>query len=316
MSVDNIEFEGLEFRINSDVELKSDSEDKIKNEEACCDNPNIIIYRGIYVCNNCGMVKGPTYSTQGPRVFSAEDVKNKRKTEPYYNDTGYRTLISRSKVDIYGYPIKNKVRLKYLKLAKIQKSITNSYERNMMVASPKFGHIYSALGLSRAVIQEADNIYKKVLNEKLTTGRSINQLVAACVYIAVRLLDLPRTIEEVAEASHISVKKVSRNYRLVVRELKINIHPQEIPPFISRFGEELQLPGKYQVEAIELFQLAKENGLIATGDPKSYAAAAIYIVMKQYKEYKVNQKEIADIAYISDVTLRKKIRKIRSVACS
>jgi transcription initiation factor TFIIB len=262
------------------------------------------------------VVKGPIYTNMGPRTFSAEDIEKKKMNEPNYGDMGYRTLISNPNVDYYGYPLKAKARARYYRLAKIQKSITNSYERNILVGGAKFSQITSALGLTRQAIQEANMIYKKVLEKKLTTGRSIDQLVAACIYIAIRLFDLPRTLEEVSEAAQISEKKIGRNYRLILCELKINLNPQKIPTFISRFGDELKIPSKYQVEAIQLFDNAKDNGLIVRGDPKSYAGAAIYIVMKKHKEIKVNQKEIAEISFISDVTLRKKMNQIKKMAGS
>ena len=315
LSVDNINYEEYEIRINSDSEL-SDRTQKLNKEDSCCENPNIILYRGIYVCDKCGIVRGPKFSMLGSRIFSTEDIENKRTNEPFYKDTGYRTLISISRVDIHGFPLKSKTRLKYLKLAKIQKSITNSYERNIMVANPRFGQITSALRLSRSVINESHNIYSKVLKGKLATGRSIEQLVAACIYVAIRVLNLPRTLEEVSKAAQISEKNVSRNYRLILNELGIKLKPQEIPPFISRFGDELEIPSHYQVDAINLFKNAKNNGLIISGDPKSYAAAAIYIIMKRYKEYKINQREVAKISYISDVTLRKKMNLIKNLAGS
>ncbi|MHA1269964.1 MAG: transcription initiation factor IIB [Candidatus Helarchaeota archaeon] len=288
----------------------------INNEDKCCENPNIIVYRGIYVCNNCGIVKGPQYSMSGVRTFSSEDIKNKRINEPFNNDRGYRTLISNTNVDIYGVPLNSKARIKYAKLAKIQKSITNTYERNMMVANPKFSQISSSLRLSKQIIREANSIYKKVVNMKLTTGRSIEQLVAACIYIAIRLSDLPRTLEEITEASQIDAKKIAKNFRLILKELGIQLRPQEIPPFISRFGDELNIPSQYQIEAINLFNTARKNGLVVSGDPKSYAAAAIYIVMKKYKSFKINQSLISRISFISDVTLRKKMNEIKNLACA
>ncbi|MHA1309807.1 MAG: transcription initiation factor IIB [Candidatus Helarchaeota archaeon] len=312
---EDLEYKNMEFRINTDIEFKPD----IKSsdfDEKCCDNPNIILYRGIYVCENCGVVKGPMLSMSENRIFSADDIKNKRINEPFYNNHGYRTLISNNNMDIFGYPLSVKNKIKYAKLAKIQKSITNSYERNIMVANPKFGQISAALRLPKQVIREANRIFKVVLSKRLTTGRSIDQLVAACIYIAIRLLDLPRTLEEITYASQIDEKKIAKNYRLILNELDINLPPQKIPPFISRFGDELKIPSQYQIEAINLFENAKKHGLIVSGDPKSYAAAAIYIVMKKYKEYKVNQSKIAKISFISDVTLRKKINEIKNTACS
>ncbi|MHA1231554.1 MAG: transcription initiation factor IIB [Candidatus Helarchaeota archaeon] len=301
------------------LSLKEDQKvnlSSIDDDDNCCENPNIIIDRGIYVCSNCGIVKGPTYSMSGARTFSAEDIKNKKINEPYYNDTGYRTLISNPNVDIYGSPLGAKARQKYAKLAKIQKSITNSYERNILVANPIFGRISADLRLSKQAVHEAHNIYKKVLLKKLTTGRSINQIVAACIYIAIRKLNLPRTLEEVAIAAQLEEKKVAKNYRLIVRELGIKLNPQEVLPFISRFGDELNIPSHYQMEAINLFKKARGHGMNINGDPKSYAAAALYIVMKKYKQYKINQNRIAQISYISDVTLRKKMNEIRNAACS
>ena len=77
------------------------------------------------------------------------------------------------------------------------------------------------LSLTDAVIEKAAYIYRKAIDKKLVKGRSIQGLVAACVYAACRDTETPRTLDNVADGINIRRKDVARCYRLVFRELDL-----------------------------------------------------------------------------------------------
>ncbi|TFF84154.1 hypothetical protein EU523_01800, partial [Candidatus Heimdallarchaeota archaeon] len=81
---------------------------------------------------------------------------------------------------------------------------------------------------------------------------------------------------------------------------------------IFRFSNNLDLPMEIQKRAIEMLQTATKNGLQRTGkDPKGLAAACIYIAAKEGSMRKT-QSTVADVAKITEVTLRSRSKQIKS----
>ena len=216
-------------------------------------------------------------------------MKYKKRTEACYTDLGYRTIID-PRFDVYGEILEAKTRMKFLKLARIQKSITNTYERNISVSSPILTTIVSHLQLPSIIAVQSMNLFKKVIEKGLTRGSSVKNLMLACIYIAIRKNNLPRTLEELEEVSEVSKKTIGKYFRKLQKELNIKLEPIDVEPFIDRFGNNLGLPMKLQNEAKNILKVAKDNGLLIGGDPKGFAGAVLYIVAKKSKELKINQK--------------------------
>jgi len=74
----------------------------------------------------------------------------------------------------------------------------------------------------------------------------------------------------------------------------------------------LNLPMNIQKCAIDMLRKASENGLKRTGkDPKGLAAACIYIAAKDGSIRKT-QSLVADVAKITEVTLRSRAKQIKN----
>jgi transcription initiation factor TFIIB len=286
-------------------------EDKFRSKEEdpyydCCDQPDIITYRGIYVCRNCAIVFGPEVVDSPQRAFSPEEIEKKRIQEPVYTNIGPRTLINVKKES------KNKVL--FYRLAKINKSVSSTFERNLTVAQPKLLRLISQLGIPPSIMSAALKIYSKAVQNHLTTGRSIDNLVAAAVFIACRLRGLPRTIEEISEVANIPLKILAKNYRLILRELKLQIRPLSAKYFLERFASELKLTIDVQNRAQEILDNIEQSSTIVGKDPKGLAAAALYVAIRDLgrKEHR-SQTQISQVAHISEVTLRNRVRNIKCV---
>ena len=78
-----------------------------------------------------------------------------------------------------------------------------------------------------------------------------------------------------------------------------------------RFGNDLDINIKTQTKAADLLYESRKNGLRAMGkDPKGLAAAALYMSCKIEGE-KRTQAQIAEIARITEVTLRTRVKQIK-----
>ncbi len=302
------------------IENKEKSYTKEKNPEEdywdCCDNPDVRPYRGIYVCRNCGVVHGPVIIDAPRRAFTQQEIESRRRSEPVFTDFGPRTVVPKSGIDMSGTSLSPKQKQKYWRLSKIQRSVTTTFERNLSIAQPKLLNQASMLGLPRTVTEEALRIYKKAVRAKLTMGRSIDSLVAASIYAAIKIHGLPRTLNELSKVTQIPVKTIAKSYRLLAQYIEEST-PKELgdlkTKYIVRFGQDLKLSPAVQKRAIELLKLAEEGGMVLTGkNPKGLASAALYLAAKELGEPR-SQFEISKISSISEVTLRNRAKNIKQI---
>ena len=99
--------------------------------------------------------------------------------------------------------------------------------------------------------------------------------------------------------------------REVLPDLNLRYQPISAESLVFRFGNELALPMKIQKHALNMLKEASRNGLKRTGkDPKGLAAACIYIAAKNGSIRKT-QSNVADIAKITEVTLRSRAKQIK-----
>ncbi len=281
----------------------------------CCDNPSIEARDGNKVCLNCGIIFERTFVGNERRAYTIEEIQNRRRTEPRWRDFGPRTMLPTTKTDSKGKSIGPKEQALFSRLSKIQNSLISSIERNFWEAKPKLKMLTSKLNIPEYIAETAWKIYSIVARKKLTMGRSINGFIAGSLYAAIRVHDFPRLLDEVCEASLTPRRTVHRSLGMIIREvlpeLKLRYQPITAESLVFRFGNELELPIKIQKKAINMLRMASRNGLKRTGkDPKGLAAACIYIAAKDGLIRKT-QSLVADIAKITEVTLRSRAKQIK-----
>ena len=201
-------------------------------------------------------------------------------------------------------------------MSKIQKSLTTGIERNLWEAKPKMKLIVSKLNISEFVYKTAWRIYITVAKKKLTMGRSIDGFVAASLYTAIRIYEIPRLLDEIVDAALISRRSVIHSIGILINEVlpKLNLKYKPITPeqLIFKFGNELKIPIEIQKKALNLFKNSSMKGLSKNGkDPKGFAASAIYMAAKP-TDHRKTQSEISETAKITEVTLRTRIKDIQA----
>ena len=110
------------------------------------------------------------------------------------------------------------------------------YHRNLKNAFAILIRIKDKLSLSDTIVEKSAYYYRKILDQNLIKGRSIKGFVVACVYASCREMNVPRTIEEIAEISDADKIFAGKCYRLLVRKLKVRL------PSIDSTSHLLELP--------------------------------------------------------------------------
>ena len=236
-------------------------EEILEMEEPCCDNPHIREENGFYVCLNCGLVFDIIFDTTPRRAFTAEEVKNRKGSEPVYSKIGPRTVI-RGASDAKGTQLAPEEKSKFNRLAKIHRSLTTLYERNLWIALPNLQRFQERLGLPDAVAEDALRIYTHAVKEKLTMGAASIHYSAASIFAAFRIHYVPRTLEEITEIGELNKKNVVKAFRLILMKIlpQLNLKVQHFGPirYVDKFTEELGTSMNVRNAAVQLLESAKK----------------------------------------------------------
>ncbi|CAB3287546.1 Transcription initiation factor IIB [Methanocaldococcus lauensis] len=227
------------------------------------------------------------------------------------HDKGLSTVIDWRNKDSYGKDLSANKRAQLYRLRKWQRRIrvSDASERNLAFALSELDRITSKLGLPRHVRENAAIIYRGAVEKGLIRGRSIEGVVAAAIYAACRRCRVPRTLDEIAEASRVDRKEIGRTYRFLARELGIKLTPTNPIDYVPRFASELGLPGEVESKAIQILQKAAEKGLTSGRGPTGVAAAAIYIA-SVLLGCRRTQREVAEVAGVTEVTIRNRYKEL------
>lgn len=268
-------------------------------------------------CKKCGLVLEDEIVDLGPEWRAFDHEQRNRRTRvgaPTTNtihDRGLSTMIDQKNQDIYGKSIPANNRAQWYRLRKWQKRVrvSGAVERNLAFALSELDRDASKLGLPRSVREEAAIYYRKAVDAKLIRGRSIEGVVASVLYAACRSCNVPRTLDEIAEVSRVTKKEVGRTYRFLARELNIKLQPTSPVDYVPRFASEIGVSGMVESRAIEIINLAKEKGITSGRNPNGVAAAALYVASYLLGERKT-QREIAEVAGITEVTIRNRYKEL------
>jgi transcription initiation factor TFIIB len=274
---------------------------------------------GELICRSCHVVVNEDHVDLGKEWRTFEDNSNQERVRSgspmkYTKmNKGLETVIERSGRDLRGNKLSTKSRAQMYRLIKWHKrsSVSNSMERNLSIALTELRRVGSYLNISDSLIETAALLYRKTVEKGLIRGRLIEAVVAAVLYSVCRTYNVPRTLNEMAEASGLTKKEIGRTYRFIVKELDLSVPLTDPSYYISRFVSVLGLSGKVEEKGKEIVKKAIKSGLISGRGPTGVAAAAVYIAALLENERRT-QKEVATVAGVTEVTIRNRYRELKS----
>jgi transcription initiation factor TFIIB len=254
---------------------------------------------------------------QGPewRAFDSEqDDRRARTGSPMTflsHDKGLATEISWSNKDYYGKRIPHKNRAQIYRVRKWHQRIrvSNAAERNLSLALQMLNDNGAKLGIPKDIKETAALIYRKAVEKNLIRGRSIESIVCASIYAACRMVNLPRTLDEISKASEVNKKKIGKAYRHLAKELSLNLKPTTPYSYVAQFCSKLELDKQAIVKSEEIVRKSIELGISSGKGPTGVAAASIYIASVMLGKPRT-QKEIARVSGVTEVTIRNRYKEI------
>jgi transcription initiation factor TFIIB len=285
-----------------------------------CGSDNLIhdYDTGETICGNCGLVLREQMMDKGPewRAFTQEEKNSRSRvgipTSYSVHDKGLSTAIGRVDRDAFGRKLPLSTRLQMWRLRKwqIRSRVHSSVDRNLAQAMAELDRLSDKVYIPGPVKEKAAVVYRKALDKGLVRGRSIAAIAAAALYAACRTTGTPRTLREIAETSLVDKKDVARCYRLLLRELEVQMPIADPLTYVSKIAERTGISGQTQGLAIKILRDAKSARAAAGKDPMGLAAAALYIACLQ-KDEKKTQKDIAEAAGVTEVTVRNRYKSLK-----
>lgn len=273
--------------------------------------------RGEIVCHDCGLIIEEAIVDAGAewRVYSNSKTGDKgiragEKQTHMLHDRGLSTTIAWEDRDYAGKGITfNRSQMYRLRKWQKRSRISNASERNLSVALAEMGRLCSQMSLPKSLAESASELYRKANEMRLCRGRSIDAIVAASVYIACRIENIPRTLDEVSNASRTGRKEIGRTSRMMQRQLKLRLFVPQPMAYNSRFCSMLKLSAETEARSYEIQQQLIDNGFDVGRGPVSICASSIYIAAKLTHQPRT-QREIAETAGITEVTVRHRYKEI------
>jgi transcription initiation factor TFIIB len=286
----------------------------------CGQGPMIVdAESGEMICSNCGFVVKEKIEDTGPewRSYSKEEGKDESRaglpTSIAAHDMGLSTVIGTSNRDSTGRPISGSMRttVDRLRTWDRRSQVHESMDRNLSKAFMQLRTFADKLALSNESVERAAYIYRKALERGLIRGRSITEMMAASLYAACRDSEIPRTLKDVANVANINKKDLARSYRLLVREMDIRMPVPDPAKSVTKIASRVSAGERTRRRALEILSKAKEKGVAAGKDPVGLAASALYVASTLSGEEKT-QRDIAQAAGVTEVTIRNRYKNLRN----
>lgn len=267
---------------------------------------------GEVACKKCGFVLEDKKIdfTQEWRDFDSESGESKRRVGSPLTFTKHDKGLS-TKIGKAGDLTKMKPseRRMYYRMRKWQTRISTPIERNLKFALAELKRISSFLDVPKIAEEDAAMIYRMAAEKGLVRGRSMESVVAGALYASCRRHGVPRTLDEISNAFPLDKKEIGKTYRFICRELRIRILPTSPQDYIHRFASELKLSPKTVSTSIDIMKKANEMEITSGKGPMGIAAASLYVAALLSGEKKT-QREVADVAGVTEVTIRNRYKEL------
>lgn len=286
-----------------------------------CGGTNIIIDSevGEEVCGSCGLVLNEGHMDTGPewRAFTAEERSSRSRTGMGYSytlyDKGLSTVLSGYR-DANGKTLKRETIRQMDRLRKYdnRSKFDDTWRRNLSIAMAELDRMSALLHIPGSIKERSALLYRKTLRMDLIRGRSIDAFVAASIYATCRLERLPRPLKQISAASTREHSEIARTYRLMLREMNLKMPIDDPMKFVPSIASKLNLRRDTETHAIEILRKARKLHGLSGKEPRGIAAASLYKACLEKNDKRV-QKEVAEAAGTTEVTLRNRLRGIETL---
>ncbi len=271
--------------------------------------------RGEIFCGGCGLVlvQNLQDSSNENISYTPEDFMKNSRTGPATSltmfDRGLSTMIGKNK-DSSGNKLSSKTKFEFNRLRTWDQRSKSRTTASLSKAFTLLHGMKTKLGVPDNVVENAAYIYRKVVNAKLTRGRTMASLISASLYASCRQNNIPRTLDDIAKAGNVERRILSRDLRTILKKLDLNLNQYDTASFIVKISNNMKLSEKTKRDAFKILQKCEDSKITAGKHPVAQAAASLYIACIINGE-KISQKKFSKESGVSDVTIRNRATLIK-----
>ncbi len=271
---------------------------------------------GELICGKCGYVMSERTENSGPEWRSFFDDSSSKgrtgdKVSLSRHDMGLATIIDPANKDATGKALSTSMKMTIGRLRLWDsRSQSKPADKNTKIAFSELHKIKDKLSISDAVVEKTAYLYRKALERKLPRGRSISAMLGSALYAACREAGTTRTLKDISEVMNIKKGDLAACYRLLVNELGLKIPVVDSVQCVPRISSKIGMSEKTKRMGIEIIRKANSEKISEGKNPMTIAATALYLASVANGET-VTQKDIAQAANITEVTIRNRIRDLK-----
>lgn len=191
-----------------------------------------------------------------------------------------------------------------------KRSNSHSRTRKTSRREPKFRAVEATLkelildmNVQETVQKKLDELCHIVLKKRLERGYSALTLARTLLYAAHRMSQRPMTLPECAVTSVKDMQSVLRCYKKICESLKLYVPKLEIKDYLYHLAQKLKVYKDSVALADKILSESKKSNYLKSSNPWGITAAALYISCK-VTGHRITQKELAQVAGVSEVTVR------------
>lgn len=272
--------------------------------------------KGEEVCPQCGIVLQERLVDARPEWKAIDlEEKEKRVRAGYpltltQHDYGLSTFIPTNDAEMSG--VSAELRGDAYRLSKWQRRIrtTSPEDRSLMALLNRLNEAVEVLHLPGHVAETAAHIIRSAVKTRIAKSRSVSGIVGAAIYLACRKCNVSRMMEEISGPLQIDRNLLGYYYRYLVRMLEGSAVPLiPIENYIKKVTDKLGAGADVERLAIELAKRTKDSELADGKSPMGLAAAYVYLSLILLSK-PVPQREVADVAGVTEVTLRNRYKEL------
>ena len=264
----------------------------------------------VLVCVNCGTEGDKIYST-GPERHSYDPEQKMRRTRTGPPQTGLYHEEMSTRIGDFGdsarLGIEERLRISKLRKWQYRVNMQSAHDRSLAAGLAEIERI--SQNRQKILREQASHYYRQALDHGIIRGRSVTIVARACEKVAARKLGIPLDTAELIVGTGFREKDVNRVYRDIVRGLEEKMPLAQNVNLITKICNKSELPPLIVIRATKIIDLAKEHHIYSGRGPEGTSAAAVYIATYR-SGIRRTQKELAEIANVTEVTIRNRYKEL------
>lgn len=280
-----------------------------------CESYDLIYADGQYSCSECGLMQEKILSQEAEYRFYGNS--DSRSVNPERVGMATNVLLPQSSM---GSTIQKR-RSDNLSIKRmVQYNSWNQMpykERSLYKICSRIARISKQAGIPRIIIERAKELYSIVKKVNISRGDNRDGLIAACVWVACKDLEVPRSSKEIACIFEIKLQDMTRGIKFFRENWRLaNEHNEEISMessnpinFIERYCSPLRVNDEIKHIAEFISVKAMLQNLVDDNTAPSIAAGSIYLACCICNK-NIRKDVVAKACKISTVTISKCYKKL------